>query len=61
MGVVVAMVCAWERMVLRLVRAASDWVLAQILPELELKVATERTALLLALLSSSLSALPGSA
>jgi hypothetical protein len=46
-------------MALRPVRAGSDR--AALLPELELKVARERTALLLGSLSSSLSALPGSA
>lgn len=58
---VVAMVCVREG-ALRLVRTESDRAaLAQRLPELELKVVTERTALLLASLSSSLSALQGSA
>jgi hypothetical protein len=59
--VAMAMVCAGEGGPRR-VRIESDRVaLAQRLPELELTAATERTALLLASLSSSLSALPESA
>jgi len=58
---VAEMVCVWERY-LSLVRAESDRAaLAQMLPEPELKVAKERTALLLGSSSSSLSALLESA
>ena len=51
--VVAEMACVWERY-LSLVRVVSDRLaLAQMLPEPELKVAKERTALLLGSLSSS--------
>jgi hypothetical protein len=54
-------VCVWERY-LSLVQAESDRAaLAQMLPKPELKVAKERTALLLGSLSSSPSALQKSA
>ena len=54
---VAEMVCVWERY-LSLVRAESGRAaLAQMLPEPELKVAKERTALLLGSLSSPRSAL----
>jgi hypothetical protein len=58
---VAEMVCVWERY-LSLVRAESDRAaLAQMLPEPELKVAKERTALLLGPLGSPPSALLESA
>ena len=58
---VAEMVCVWERY-LSLVRAESDRAaLAQMLPEPELKVAKERTALLLGSLGSLPSALLESA